>query len=593
MSEDIDTRFCTVQTLWKLRSVLLIRQLGLANRTDVNFSVPLMRYILSSHLALPVKTVVMVERPYRTDIHPYAASAMSYDPAKNSDPTPSTTVLATDLKNRVQADWDEAEAWFRDSWMHIKTGVFLINVCCFEEFMGNSLNERVCIESFVRDMIVVSYDMSKVPVELIVLGNPAVASSNRIRGNIADRKRKLKVYRGDNPAGLRHRYGDLTSPDITVGSRELSRALYRAIVRSRNTEKCTAADFNDMTTIKQANLKAKILNAHSGFDVAIDRAAQFFKNGGKYEGPMSDEEVFVSLRSETTKFISMLVEERILIKLADFKENDAPAKGAYTPSNRGYEPKPFKSGVSSETSGISKNLPTPLRQKATFMDEDSDEDRTDTPSKAPSKAAGKAPDKSPAVKAETVSTTSSSTPAPTPGTATPVTPQRQTPQRAPPSSGRSATGSVVGSNMGSARGKPLPFIDEDSDEEKPLPILKSEKPNLDLNSEIDNLGDSKVEARRPHSPTVMTADETADMSLVGEFIHENSVNYGVAPSVIQEITEAGTTGRISSNTAAEVLSMIRDTRCGGFSSLEDELGFTSGTPNMKSPIIQFILKQSN
>lgn len=577
MSEDIDPRFCSLETLWKLRSILLIRQLGLVDRPDVKFSVPLTRYILSSHLALPVKTIVMVERPYRTDIHPYAVSAMSYDPAKNSEPTPSTAVLATDLKNRFGTDWHETEAWFRDSWMYIKSGVFLINVCCFEEFMGNSLNERVSVESFIRDMVVASYNVSNIAVELVVLGNPAVASSNRIRSNVADRKNKLKVYRGDNPAGLRHRYGDLTSPDITVGSKELSRALQRAIVRSQSTGKCTASDFDDMTTIRQANLKAKVLNTHSGFDTALERATQFFKNGGKYEGPMSDEEVFSTLRSEASKFVSLLVDERILITLANCKENDAPAKGAYNPSNRGYDPKPYRSGVSSETSGISKNIPTPLKQKATFMDEDDDE-----PAKTPSKA--------PTVKAESASTTTTSgTPVGTPAASTPVTPQRPTPQRAPPSSGRSGTGSV----MGSTRGTPLTFIDENDDEEPPLPVAKNVKPNLELNSEIDNLASSKVESRGPKSPTIMTPDETGDMSLVGEFIHENSVRYGVAASIIQEISEAGTTGRISSDSAMEVLKTIRSTRESGQSTLEDDLGFTTGTANSNSAVIQLLLQWSS
>lgn len=52
-------------------------------------------------MALPVKTIVLVERPYRTTIHPYACSAMSYDPLKNSDPTPSTAAIATDKIGRA------------------------------------------------------------------------------------------------------------------------------------------------------------------------------------------------------------------------------------------------------------------------------------------------------------------------------------------------------------------------------------------------------------------------------------------------------------------------------------------------------------
>ncbi len=38
--------------------------------------------------------IVLVERPYATDIHPHLFSAMSYDPIK-SGPTPSTMGLAS------------------------------------------------------------------------------------------------------------------------------------------------------------------------------------------------------------------------------------------------------------------------------------------------------------------------------------------------------------------------------------------------------------------------------------------------------------------------------------------------------------------
>jgi hypothetical protein len=558
---------CSVESLWKLRSLILIQQLGLDHRHDVNFSVPLTRYISGSYMALPVRTIVLVERPYRTDIHPYAASAMSYDPAKDPRITPSTAVLATDLKNRLDVDWNETEAWFRDSWMYIKAGVFLINICCFEEFMGNSLNERVSVESFVRDMVVASYNMSGHVVELVALGNPAISSANRIRANVADRKHKLKVHRGQNPAGLRHRFGDLTSPDITVGSKELSRALYRAIVRSSTSPKCTESDFDNMTTIKQANLKSKLVSAHRDLDEDLEQVALFFKNGGKYEGPVSDEQVFTSLRKSASKFMETLIDERVIIKLADLRENDSSAKGAYHSGNRGYEPKSFKQGSSSEVSGMSKNKPTPTPQKTKWLDEEDE--------------AAPTPSKPQPIKSESTTTVM------TPASSAPQTPQKQTPLRPPMNSGRSVSGQ---SAMGSAMSSKLKFIDEDSDEDRPVLNLNDEKPDLELNAELDALKSPSVESYRPLSPTMMNSDEAGDMALVGEFLHTNSTNYGVAMSIMQEINEAATTSRASSDVSKEVLEVVRQMRKSGTSTLEDDLGFTDGQAAANSSIIRLILK---
>jgi hypothetical protein len=557
--------------------MILIRELGLLHRPDVNFSLPLIRYISGSCMALPVKTIVLVERPYRTTIHPHACSAMSYDPLKNSDPTPSTAAIATDMKNKLSTDWDEIESWFRDSWMFIKSGVFLINVCCFEEFMGNSLNERVAVERFVRDMIVTSYNMSGVVVELVALGNPAVSSSNRIRSSIADRKLKLKVHRGINPAGIRHKFGDLTSPHITIGSTELTRALYRAVTRSHFIPKCKAEDYDEMTTIKQANVKSRLLSAHRDFDEDMEHVAQFFKNGGKYEGPVSDEQVFVSLRKTASRFMETLIEERVIVMLAGLKENDSTAKGAYSSGHREYQPRPYKVGSSSEVSGVSKSKPTPIAQKAKWLDEEDSapEAPPETPSKPP------APIRTPSADAKVLK-------APAPQMA------KQKPVQTPISSGKSVSGQ---SNVSASRsGTKLKFIEEESDSEPPQLSLENEKPDFDLAAELDKVDKMEVPVKaihRPTSPTTMSEDESGDMTVIGEFLHGSSTRYGVSPSVVEEVNEAASTGRASSDISKKVLDVVKRTRASGESSIEEDLGFVTGDVKLDSAIMKLLLTWAN
>lgn len=510
---------------------------------------------MSSQLSIPVRTIVLVERPYRNDIHPHAASAMSYDSRKSSAPTPSTMVMASDVHNATGIDWDEAEHWFRDSWMYIKSGTFLVNVCCFEEFMGNSLNERVAVESFIRDMIVLSYSIHMTQVEVVALGNPATSSANRIRANIPDRSKKVIVRRGPNPAGLRHKFGDLKSPSITLGSAALSKVLYVAIQRSHNYQKCNPEDFNIMTTIKQANTKARLSTAHRDFDEDLQQVEMFFKSGGVYEGPVSDEQVFASLRRSASKFVDVLTEERVLIMLANHEENTASAKGAYGSGNRTYTPKPFNKGSSSEVSGASKVKPAPTQQKLKFADDD-----TETPTNLPN----------------TVSE-ASGTPVPTPESSLPQTPTHR-PLR--PAAPKSASGQTAVSSAKSAT--KLKFIDEDV-EDTPT----EEESDKGLLDELDSIEPVKVNSAKSSSIT-MTPSQVEQISYVAEFLHSDA-KYGIEQSVIQEINESASTGRVSSDASKKVLDVIRSEG----SDMAEDLGYISGQPKADSLIMQLLLSWAN
>lgn len=578
MSDSKVISCCSIEFLWQLRSLMLVKELGLLHRTDVNFTVPLLRYILASCMAIPVKTIVLVERPYRTNIHPYAASAMSYDPLKNSSPTPSTAAIATDMKNKLNTDWNEIEAWFRDSWMFIKSGVFLINVCCFEEFMGNSLNERVAIERFVRDMIVTSYNMSGITVELVALGNPAISSCNRIRSSIADRKSKLKVHRGDNPAGVRHRFGDLTSPSITIGSNELTKALHRAVIRSRNGKICTQDEYDNMTTVKQANMKNKLISAHRDFDEDMEHVAQFFRSGGKYEGPVSDEQVFVSLRKSTSRFMEVLIEERVLLMLTGMKENDNAAKGAYSSGHREYQPKSYRVGSSSEVSGASKSKPTPVPQKARWIEEDDVAPTTPaTPKINPTVPSSTS--NNPTIVTPDVRNVDDKNSTPLPSTPSPLRPHGSGP--------RSVSGQSTTSVSRSAQ--KLKFIEEESDSDTPQLSLENEKPDLDLVAEIDNVQMPTRAIHRPSSPVTMSEQECNDMGIVGEFLHASSGQYGVSPSIVEEVNEAAANGRASSDVSKKVLEVIKQTKLSDDSTIEMDLGFVSGQVRIDSPIMRTLL----
>ncbi len=67
--------------------------------------------------------------PYATNIFPYAASAMSYDPDIQRDPTPSVKYMAEDVSSRSELGYEVVRDWFRDSWKYLHHGTVVLNTC--------------------------------------------------------------------------------------------------------------------------------------------------------------------------------------------------------------------------------------------------------------------------------------------------------------------------------------------------------------------------------------------------------------------------------------------------------------------------------
>lgn len=540
-----------IKSAWKIRSLRLVLDLGLISNEERVFTRPVTRYIMNSHMCLPASTIVIAERPYNSDIHPRVSSAMSYDPSKCSSPTPSTAVIATDLKNVMGADWDQCEKWFRESWKHIRSGAFLINLCYFESFMGNSLNERVAVESFVRDMVVASYSMSRTAVNLVALGNPAMSSVDRIRSNIADRSSVVRVHKCVSPASVAHNCGDVMSPSVTLEKKGASKVLLSAIRRSELFEQSTEEEFHIMSTSPQSNIKDRIINAHRSLDADLNLVEQFFKQGGEYKGPVSDSELFQSLRSNLTKFIDTIIDTRVLARLTEPQDSGAYAKGAYSSSRRAYEPKFFKQGPSSEVSGHSKSRPSPSVQRATWLDDDADQ----TPS-TPSMD-----------KRIDISSASEITPAaPTPQSSSPeprvVVPKARSVADAGNQSVRSTSTPYRSVSQ-------LKFIDEEGGDSG-----SGTRP-----SSSDSTHDNGV---------IMTRGEMSDMALVGEFMYGGKP-YEFEDQVVSEINKAAATGKATSSESISLLEAVRKTRVAGDSAVAIDLGFVNGTVNSESPIVSTLL----
>lgn len=538
MSTALNDLVSSTNSAWKIHSTALILKLKL-HITPSHISIPLARYIQASYMALPVKTVVLVERPYGTDILPEVASAMSYNVEKNGKPTPSTAILATVMKNLFNEKWETTEAWFRDSWMYIRSGVFLINVCCFEPFMKDSLEERTAVCSFVRDMIEFSHVVSGTTVDLIALGNPATACADKIRSSMADRSKKVKVLRGPNPAGLKHKFGDLTSPLVTLGkgTQNVAKALHSAIVRSRD---------HPVTTLQQyimSSDSSSIANAGKTLISDLERVELFFKNGGKYQGPTSDQEVFSSLRKSVSSFINTITSARVTAAIQDWAETGGIAKGAYKSGNRGYQPKNYNKGTSSEKSTTPSNKPflaTP--SKAKFAEDDEEEQQPEIP----------APD------ASTENTDRVLTPSSTPALSI-----IETPSKAP----KLNTPSSIRSGRSVSTGTKTTFLED---------------------IEEDYSGAVTVPVSPPAS---ITKEERNVVEMVNEIVNSNK-DFNIKHTIVEEVGEFTRSLQPSTDTAKALLATVREVLNNEKYEVDRDLGYVDGNLSMQNPIVQLFLKWS-
>lgn len=174
------------------------------------------RYVMMSASAKTCTDIILVERPYATDIHPWAFSAMSYDPQK-SGPTPSTVGLAKMLSVDSRLPESEFEKWFRDSWKFLGRGVFLFNVCVTGQFDDvNTFKEQVFFFRFLSLLIQSFLNSGNDSINLTCIGMKAFFSGRTVASNLGTLRSRVTVRFLESPGALIHKYGDDVSPDDTA-----------------------------------------------------------------------------------------------------------------------------------------------------------------------------------------------------------------------------------------------------------------------------------------------------------------------------------------------------------------------------------------
>lgn len=546
------------------RCQAFLTRINVVEHLDSHITGPLSRYILGIPYSLPIRHVILGERPYGTRILPYVASAMSFD-SDATDSTPSVHYIARDIDNHTDMDYEIAHDWFRDSWKYLKQGVLILNVCTYMSFMDPlSDRERVATEELIRDLIKVSVIISGERVHLCSMGNPAQHSAGRIRSSVPNPKLHVTIHKSRNPAWPSHKKGDQRSPDLTLGGQSVVKYLHGIVSETISvgsyytiTDYIKMSSGGDDIVVPVITQSKKLVDRFSEIEAA-------FKASPDGKTIDNGENIFRQAKEEVAQFIMVMQSMKTRMMFMNIAEPSGTAKPTYMNARHNYRPQDNAMGKSSRVSSAGSNTPLSVRKLA-FADDDSNSD-DDT-----------------AKKSTTVNTpTSSSVTVPVTATDAFSTPTRKT-------KGTSTYSAM--SHKSAAIGFVAEESEEDSDSPKPPPKTSagersSTKGKVNVPATVRSVSSSGSDNGESFA---MTNEEMADMDYVCLFIEENEDD-DLDPMFVNVLREAVKHRHAQSEQAKDVLKVIREIRANPkLRAVKLALGLVDSVEDMTSPIMQWLL----
>lgn len=537
-------------TSYKCRSAsyTLLSKIDVVNHYESHITLPLSRYIMSIFCAVPVKHIILGERPYKTNILPLAASAMSYDPIRQIEPTPSVHYIARDVSNFHDISYDTVKDWFQDSWKYLHHGIVLLNVCTYKGFMDpRSDIERVAMEEFIRDIINISTGISGEPVHVYPMGNPAQHSVGRIRSSLKDSKTRIKVHNCKNPAWASYKNGDQRSPASTLSNQPAIRLLYNIVASTtKGGYILTEQDYVIMSTGPNDELTSLIASMGKTSDV-FEKIEDMFKDDGKRKDVMTPEQIFNRVKTELRDLSIALQNVKIRTLFLKGETPATAAKQTFYNQRHPHVPRPQALGTSVRTPSVASSAQRAHTGPAGFAD-----DEDDIP---------------PSSSAKVVPSASKQSLAP------PVTP---TPSRVGlqrHGSQRSQQSSV----------QHVGLIDEESD-------VESIPQSVSVAASSVNLTSNNAKSVDVRGSSTMTRDEIIDLKYIANFV-EVTDDYSFNNDMAAKLSEAAKIKSAPSGIAAEALAIIRETRSNPEGrSIKNALGYEDNIVDVPSLVIQWLQK---
>lgn len=543
-------------SLCKARCYKLLEELDVLNNFDRPVTGPLCRYILGIPHAIPIKHIIIGERPYASNIFPFAASAMSFDPVLEPNTTPSVHYIARDIAKFHDIEYEVVHDWFRDSWKYLACGILVVNTCVYKNFMDPmSDRERIAMEKFLKDIIMLSAIISSQPVHVCSMGNPAKHSADRMRSSIPEAKKYVRMHSCPNPAWPSHKRGDQKSPEITLEKKSIVKYLFDIVKSTLQLGKTfTATDFYNMAG-QDDDVMGNMVKASTKAAERFAEIEAMFKGSGNGKPIDNGEMLFKRAKESMLDLASASIAARTKLSFMKIEEPANVGKQSYYNQRLPYNRQGSMAGTSSRApSNLSSG--TPKSVNVGFADDDTDDDAPSavTPSSTVAGSSAMSLEKSPA----------------------PETPVRR-PSK-PPTSVMSAR---------SYSSTPVGFISEDSGEEtdtRPVSPIKQEKSTNSGNV-------SKSKASEYTNDSSITADEANDMTYVSEYV-ELDEEFGFERIVVESLREALKSSRAQSPIAMDILSAIREIRADPKAMQVDKaLGYGDLPATfMASPVVQVLMK---
>lgn len=287
--------------------------------------VPTVRYVSKLYLALPAKYVIVVERPYNSDIHSEVFSAMSYDHRK-SKITPSVLGLSVDIATNCGIPEDRVEAWFRESWRYLNSGVIVVNVMCTEKFdTPHGATEKACFQKLLRDILLVSGIISSEQIHIIPMGKPAEYTVNSVLTSMGKHRTSVIKHRYPNPGIVSHKPGcDNVSQGFTLGHKATSRILCKAILRTDSFSKLDTGDFE----YNMENWSKEVDDSTSAMVGSVDALDKLFVELRVEQGEVSIGEALAEFKRDLFRFRVVMLRAMSHMAIDDAKIRNSAGKSA-------------------------------------------------------------------------------------------------------------------------------------------------------------------------------------------------------------------------------------------------------------------------
>lgn len=337
--------------------------LQLVTNNQPHYFRPLMRYLLAVSSVKTIKDIIVVERPYKTNIHPEVFSAMSYDPRK-SGPTPSTVAFSRVLSLVSDIPVETAEEWFRDGWRYLSSGVVLLNVC----YAGNVTDTRfqrevVYFQEYLRGVLLTLVRAGESGITVYGVGNKAIHAVSRVMSSIGEGRSNVTFKKIDSPLTIIHRPGDGTSRHFTEQNKGGLKSLCGIVLRTLAKDQDCAT--TALTIMEAAKNETK--EAGSNLVQRLNDVRRYIKEPTRLQEPTADDAIS-SVIDGLTLFSTKLAKLNMSMDLHPRESDNRVAKAAAFGEKR--PPSSYPKSASSIAASSQYNAVSVRRPLGGFDDED-------------------------------------------------------------------------------------------------------------------------------------------------------------------------------------------------------------------------------